>query len=263
MKKLYCLFSLIVMLSVVEASFSQPTIAMDFTMNDCATGQTHNLYNILDSGNVVIMEFFMINCPPCIDAGKAIDSMYKEIKLTCPNVRFFQTSFNNSDKCGAVFNWADSNNFSSVPFDSGAAQISYYGFFGMPTVAVAAGNSHKLIYLLTSGGFADSDTAIIADSIKQFCASNPTEELSIPFHLSIFPKPASENFTVSLAPPKEGILKIELLNVFGQRIKTLAEEKANTNGWKRKFPSGNLPKGIYFLRIQMNNSVQTEKLIIQ
>ena len=261
MKKLFFLF--LIFVHSFSICTAQPTSAMDFTMNDCATGQMHNLFSILDSGNVVIMEFFMINCPPCIDAGKAIDSMYKEIKLICPNVRFFQTSFNNSDKCGAVFNWADSNNFSSVPFDSGAAQIAYYGFFGMPTVAVAAGNSHNLIYLLTSGGFADSDTAIIADSIKQFCASNPSEELSNLFHLSIFPKPASENFTVSLTPPKDGILKIELLTVFGQRIKSLAEEKVNMNGWKRKFPSGNLPKGIYFLRIQMNNSVQTEKLIIQ
>jgi hypothetical protein len=142
---------------------------MDFTMSDCATGNVHNLYSILDSGNAVIMEFFMTNCSPCVDVGKVLDSMYLRLRQTCPKVRFFQTVFNNTDDCTTVNKWVSSNGFSSIPFDSRSAQISYYGFFAMLTVAVAAGSSHKPLYLHVSGAFNFSDTAVIADSIRNFC----------------------------------------------------------------------------------------------
>ena len=263
MKRLF--FSFLLFVLSFSICTAQPTTAMDFTMNDCASGQVHNLYSILDSGNAVIMEFFMINCSPCIDAGKALDSMYKKLKVDCPNVRYSQTSFNNSDKCGAIYNWADSNNFSSVPFDSGAAQISYYGFFGMPTVAVAAGSTHKLLYLLISGGFNDNDTAVITDSIRKFCGPDTT---GIPviknnFSFSVFPKPASENFTISLAAKEAGTLVIELKNVLGENIQTLADEKISAGEWKRNFSSYGLSPGIYFLRMRLNNSVLAGKAVIQ
>lgn len=256
-------FSLAVALGVVEGAHSQPTTAMDFTMTDCATGQLHNLYSVLDSGNAVIMEFFMINCQPCIDAGKALDSMYKKLKLGCPNVRFFQTSFNNSDKCGAIVNWHDSLGFSSVPFDSGAAQISYYGFFGMPTVAVAAGSSHKLVYLLTTGGFNTGDTATIADSIRNFCSMSAIQRAENNFSFSVYPNPFAENFTLSFNAKESGTLKIELENILGTKYETLADGKIPAGEWKGEFPSENLPKGIYYLRIHLDDTVLAEKIIIQ
>lgn len=263
MKKIYSLILFFFCLTPVEKAISQPATAMDFTMNDCATGQVHTLYSILDSGNAVIMEFFMLNCQPCIDAGKALDSMYKKLKVNCPNVRFFQTSFNNSDKCGAIFNWWDSLGFSSVPFDSGAAQISYYGFFGMPTVAVAAGSSHKLLYLHTTGAFADSDTSIIADSIHTFCGTSGVMNPENTFSFSVFPNPASDYFIIRFNAVESGILKIELVNVLGKRIKIISEEKINPGSMSKSISSANIPKGIYFLKMQMNNTAYTDKLVIQ
>ncbi len=163
------IFLLVSLFSGWLPAISQPTTALDFSMIDC-NGQFHNLYSELNSGNAIIMEFWMDGCAPCIVAGKALDSMYKELKATCGKVRYYQTVFNDNSHCNVVLNWYNTNGFSSVPFDSGAAQVAYYGGFGMPTVAVAAGNTHQLLYL-NNHGFPTGDTALVAAAIKNFCIS--------------------------------------------------------------------------------------------
>ena len=60
MKK-YILKSLLV-LFVANISFAQTT-ATDFTTNDC-NGISHNLFNELDNGNVVVIAWVM-PCLPC------------------------------------------------------------------------------------------------------------------------------------------------------------------------------------------------------
>src|SRR3990172_12800080 len=195
MKKKY-LFILLFALNSVIAN-AQPTTAMDFSMVDC-NGQFHNLYSELDSGNAIIMEFWMDNCYPCVDAGIALEAMYQNLKTTvCGNkVRYFQTVFNDNDHCNVVNNWITTNGFSSVPFDSGAAQITYYGGFGMPTVAVAAGNTHQLLYLCKQG-FPVNDTSVMASAIRNFCTTGAgVSENDFQNSIVISPNPSNGLFNV-------------------------------------------------------------------
>ncbi|MBI3501599.1 MAG: T9SS type A sorting domain-containing protein [Bacteroidetes bacterium] len=258
MKKL---FTLLFSLAGVGISIGQTT-AMDFTKNDCATGQSHHLFAELDSGKAVIMEFFMNNCPACIDGGNALEPLYQKLKQKGCKVLFYQTSFNNTYKCSTITLWQSTNGFSGVPFDSGAAQITYYGGFGMPTVVVAAGSSHQILYL-TNAGFPAGDTAKIDSAISAFCATAATNFLNEKFFFSVFPKPALENFTLSCKIPEPGNLKIEMETILGEKVKMFVEEKIQSGEWERNFSAVGFAKGIYFLRIYFNDKSFAEKIIIE
>ncbi len=117
MKKIYS-FITAALLSASIAT-AQPTTAYDFNMNDCS-GNMHHLFAELDSGNVVIMEFFMLSCSPCVDAGNELQPMIQNLKSSCSNkIKFYHFGFTNSYTCTQITNWVNTNSYSSVPFDSG------------------------------------------------------------------------------------------------------------------------------------------------
>ena len=159
MKKIYSLlFSCLFLSAILNA---QPTTAYDFNMNDCS-GNMHHLFDELDAGNVVVMELFMLSCSPCVDAGNELEPMVQNLKASCSSkIKFYHFGFTNSYTCAQVTNWVSTNLYSSIPFDSGGVQVAYYGGMGMPTMAVVAGNTHKVLH--TSVGYNAGDTAIIAD----------------------------------------------------------------------------------------------------
>ncbi len=190
--------------------------------------------------------------------------MFQHLKATaCGNkIRFYQTGFNNTYTCLTVSKWVTNNGFTSVPFDSGAAQVAYYGGFGMPTIAVAAGSAHKILYL-DNQNFPASDTAKIDSLISNFCLGTGINEAKNNFSFTVFPKPTSGNFSVSFNATEAGNLKMEMENILGQKIKSLTDEKISAGKWERGFSVEKLPKGIYFLRILFNGKPAVEKIIIE
>ena len=58
-------------------------------------------------------------------------------------------------------------------------------------------------------------------------------------------------------------IKIELEDVLGKRSKLLADEKIPAGEGRRNFSTTDLPEGVYFLRVYLNGSYFTEKLVIE
>lgn len=264
---------LILLISFFTVGFNQKvsaqdpqTVAYDFKMDDC-NGQMHHLFSELDSGNVVVLEFFMLSCSPCIDAGHALDAMITPLKNTYGNkVRFYQFGFTKSYTCTQIKDWISTNGFAnSVPFDSGHIQVAYYGGMGMPTVVVVAGKDHKVLYTTVAAvPFELKDTIVMSKAIHDFfggtlgISQNTTNSSSI----SLFPNPASNNLTISMNAEKAGILSLTLMNIQGQEIINLYNENVNEGTFSKSIPLPNLANGIYFLRGEMNEQNFTKKISI-
>lgn len=216
MKRILASLSAAVLLTFGNA-VSQQTVAYDFNMNDC-NGNMHHLFSELDSGNVVIMEYFMLSCSPCIDAGDALEPIFQNLKATCSNkIKFYHFGYTNSYNCTQIKNWVTQNGYSSIPIDSGGVQTAYYGGMGMPTVAIAAGNTHKILY--TSVGFMPGDTAVVADSIRTFFGCNSTTSVSqnnAGSQVRIFPNPSS-NGMISIRSEKP-VSNIKVQDLTGRLI---------------------------------------------
>ncbi len=167
MRKIY--FTMVMLFSGVIANAQ--SVAMDFTQDDCL-GYPHHLFEELDQNNVVIMEFFMTNCSPCINAGNALTPVFNQLSLDYPgHVKWYHFAFNNSYTCATVQNWVDSNGFPSTPFTQGAAMVAYYGGFGMPTIVVVGGADHEVLF--SEIGFSSGDQNLVKAAVDNFFAGSP------------------------------------------------------------------------------------------
>jgi hypothetical protein len=79
MKKLFTLLFVVMSFAAAKAQLADGSIAPDWTMTDI-NGQSHTLYNYLDSGYVVFLDFSATWCPPCwsYHNGHAFRDLYNQ-----------------------------------------------------------------------------------------------------------------------------------------------------------------------------------------
>ncbi len=127
------------------------------------------------------------------------------------------------------------------------------GFRTRPALADIDGDGlFELMIGNARGGLALYQTDLETDQ------SNPVVRLSTGLQLSIFPNPASEyvNLRFSNGTYRSG--QIQLFTVNGQVVfQTLLNGDAN-----RKIPVGDLPEGLYLLRIQADQEVITKRVVL-
>ena len=90
------------------------------------------------------------------------------------------------------------------------------------------------------------------------------EDLSMEKDVLVYPNPTSSKFTIDFFCRNSGNLKLNLISSTGQTVKLLID-KNTSNGQKNfSFDTSNLPKGIYFLQIELDGKLlQTEKIIVE
>lgn len=81
-------------------------------------------------------------------------------------------------------------------------------------------------------------------------------ELQKETEVKVFPNPTADYFSIDA---KQTIKSVSLINITGQLVKTYSETASQTN----RFDVKALPKGIYFLTIEIGDAKLIEKLIIQ
>ena len=143
MKK-YILRSLFV-LFVTNVSFAQTT-ATDFTTNDC-NGVSHNLFDSLDAGNVIVIGWVM-PCGPCATYTLPAYSAVQSFATSHPGrVHFYLVDDYANTTCATLINWGNTNNMPlNTTFSSADINMLDYGTTGMPKVVVLGGDSHLIYY---------------------------------------------------------------------------------------------------------------------
>ncbi|MBK7182436.1 MAG: T9SS type A sorting domain-containing protein [Bacteroidetes bacterium] len=84
------------------------------------------------------------------------------------------------------------------------------------------------------------------------------------FNLAIYPNPTTETSTISYHLTEKGNVKLEVVDLLGKKV----ADVANTNQAEGDYSftlsksAANLTNGIYFIRLSVNNTVVTKKLVI-
>ena len=258
MKKIFITI-IAVCLTLIQAdrATAQATVAMDFNRADCNGIMRHLFTNDLDSGNVVILEFFMgSSCPPCIYAGQALETMKAGLSVRYPGkIRSYVTGHLDAMDCTEVQSWCSANGITATPIDSGAAQLAHYGGFGMPTLVMLAGSSHKVIF--TKFGFWASDTADMKDSIKKFfdpASVAVNTEVKAIRNVSVTPSPAQHLATLNLSVGAAETVDVAIIDVAG-RVVSAYSGKAEAGGhFSIDINTAILPAGLYTARISAAGS---------
>jgi hypothetical protein len=77
-----------------------------------------------------------------------------------------------------------------------------------------------------------------------------------------FPNPFNPSTTIRFSLPTETRLKINIYNMLGQLLETLAEGNYEAGYHKVTFNASNLPSGAYIYRIESNEFTQVRKMIL-
>lgn len=261
MKKILLLsFALLFVASMLNAQ----TTAMNFNRPDCNGNQRH-LFADLDSGKAVILEFFMQSCGACITAGSKLETMKSALLAQYPGkIKSYAIGYSNYYSSASIASWVSTNSFTSIPMDSGAAQVAYYGGMGMPTIVILGGGTAHTLLHAPYVGFLTSDTTTMASSIRTFLNSTGIQNTNADlFSFSVFPNPSDEKLNVTLEIKSPGSLKLELLNIVGQKVAEIVELGSQVGTVKRSFSVVDFPSGIYFLQGELNGQTFLEKVTVQ
>jgi predicted nucleotidyltransferase len=77
-----------------------------------------------------------------------------------------------------------------------------------------------------------------------------------------FPNPFNPNTTIRFSLPQTTQLKINLYNMLGEQVATLAEGMYEAGYHKVVFNTSSLPSGTYIYRLESNDFVQVKKMIL-
>lgn len=259
MKKIYTL--IFACASVLFASAQD--VAMDFTQDDC-NGNPHHLFAELDENNVIILEFFMNNCTPCVTAGNQLMDMYNMLLEEYPgHVKWYHFGYNNTYNCDLVSGWVDTHGFNSTPFTNGASQVAYYGGFGMPTVVVVGGASHEVIY--SEVGYSSGDADDIHELVMDFFAANPVsveEEAATTLSLNAFYNSATQQINLAVQNTTTNDLTIELCSVTGQAVMNTQNVKYSGKEQSVQLDASTIANGVYIVKVTSGTNVITQRISI-
>lgn len=246
----------------VSLNSNAQTTAMDFNLMDC-NGNPQSLFTDLDAGNAVIIEFFMTSCGSCVVAGDALEVMKSDLLAEFPGmIKSYAFGYNNSYSCATVNGWVTTNGYTSIPSDSGAAQVAYYGGFGMPTIVIVAGSSHAILgspYI----GFSISDTTTMANDIRDFFntagVDEPNGQLT---GLSVYPNPATNEFRLDFTLVQESDVLIQIVDMTGRVVSNFSNEKISAGSITRTINVADITSGNYLLQLSVNGTIEQHKLTI-
>jgi PKD repeat protein len=119
---------------------------------------------------------------------------------------------------------------------------------GSFTVTLTAKNSEK------------TNTKIRANYIN--IGVDGIEEYSTISTFRIAPNPVSSSAEISLDLENSGMLTVNILDITGKKVKTVYKQYRQKGNCEIKMNVDDLPNGIFFMTIQLNNRSLTKKILI-
>jgi hypothetical protein len=239
-------FCLLFVLSYA-AHAQAPSMATDFTLTDC-DGTEHRLFEQLEAGNVVVIEFEM-GCSPCVGGRKALAKIQEAFQATHPDrLLVYTMGFSANLSCTAVQNWMSSNDIFGPAF-AGKEEVitSYNANEGMPTIVVLGGTDHKILYW--RGAFSNKDTTAIKNAIAQVLTSASVSADNSVEQIQVFPNPATSSATVSMVCQKQSNVTVSLHNAMGIQLLPVHQGMLVKGEHSFSIMTDKLANGTYYLNV--------------
>lgn len=249
------------------ASNQTYTIAPDFSFLDIQ-GNEHNLYHALDQGFIVVLDFFFVDCPPCIEAAPEIEAIHQDYEGK--NVLIW--SISDRDPDSNIIQYQNDNDITttSTGLDGGGYEIinlyaSNFNFIGFPTVSVVCPDKilNWDIFPYSTGAPEWRNAIencgveeITQDYVPINIATSVSDlEQNAPINAILFPNPASNQATLNIYLADSKVIDVNLLNTLGQSQKLISNRTVSAGQQELDLFLSDVPRGIYFLEIKSEDKV--------
>lgn len=225
------------------------TEAVDFTATDVHGTEIH-LFDILDSGQYVLIDFFFTTCGPCQQVTPKIKESY--IAMGCNMYDVFYMEIATGDSEAACLNWVNNYGIEYPTISGVAGGTSICGQYGIqyyPNIILIAPDRSIVIQDL----WPVSNAQTVINALEQYglqqhdCTEVDVNEFADEW--SLFPNPANNNVTLK----GENLGTVSLYNALGQKI-----DAFEADGNELTFPTNRYPNGVYLVKV----AETTHRLII-
>lgn len=229
--------------------------APDITFTDIH-GTEHNLYETLDAGKTVLLDFFFVDCIPCRDWTPTIETLYNTWGAGLADVVFW--AFSDVDDNSYIQEFAEEFDvqYTLTGLDGGAFEViaqyaSEFSFVGYPTYSVICPDRSISwdIWPLSDGAPEIDEKISECGASGIVTADGPDQEILIG---CIWPNPA-ENF---IQVPVQGrIANGGTLQIYSAQGKLEIEKTILTNSDVMNISISDLAEGMYVILVIMNGDI--------
>jgi hypothetical protein len=226
----------------------QAQTATNFTCNDCS-GVSHNLFNELDSGKVIVLVWVM-PCGACSGPATTAYNTVQGFQSAYPNrVYYYLVDDYANTTCSALSSWANglglTQNAWSIRFSNASINMMNYGSTGMPKVVVVGGANHLVYYNANNS----INQSTLQNAITSALTSTGLAETSEQSSLTVFPNPVSSTVNLSYSLNRSDLITISLVDLQGKTIAQLLNSNQAAGKNHFSFSTHDIPDGSYLLKV--------------
>ncbi|MEI6576233.1 MAG: T9SS type A sorting domain-containing protein [Bacteroidota bacterium] len=258
------------LLSLLMLVFGFQTIqaqtTLDTAVNIIGTdidGNSFNLFNTLNSGKYVVIDFLFTTCGPCQLAAPKYYGAFVNYGSNDPAAQIVFISINRDDNNSVMHSWEQTYSNPTGPYPIGfsgtegsdvagpQAFYTLYGIGAFPTFILIEPNRHiaeKDMWPITDPS--TFTTYFQAHGLNPVAAGiievNPSSEVSI------YPIPAQDEITLS--SESKAISGLEIIDQLGNIV--FKQDRILT-GNTCKYDVSAYKAGIYYIRVSLDNDTQS------
>lgn len=261
MKKVFT----ILLISFAFSLSAQTTLstAVDFTVTT-TNSASFNLFNKLDEGKYVLVDFFFVTCSACISTAPYYKTTFQN--YGCNDGAVYSISIDNGDTDAEVASFEATHfsgvNIPAVSGDNGGgnAVCTTYGIPAYPTYILIAPNRaivEQDMWPINSAADFTNFLTTQNGIAQQSCAAAAINELPN-VHIALYPNPVVN--TVSIASLQEiNVTNVSIVNMIGQTVLSKNISASDI----LSFDVSGLTNGMYVMNITTDKGVKQETFIKQ
>lgn len=259
MRKIYAIIFLVSLFAGTSGAQVTISTAPDFTVTDIH-GNSFNLYNTLNQGKHVVIDFFFTTCVPCQQAAPHFKTAYQNYGCNTGNVVFISIDQGNTNaQCLAYENtYVGANGPPMVGGNTGGGNgvCSAYGPGAYPTFILIAPNKQILEKdMWPINNAASFDPYLSSKGLSYSTCATGVAEVASPFHFSMYPNPASSVLNVESNNGSE-VLSYKIFDFMGRSVLAGNNGTGNT---KVSVEVSSLVNGFYFAEIMTSEGMLVQK----
>ena len=229
--------------------------APDFTVTT-VHGETFNLYDKLDEGKYVFIDFFFTTCQPCIDIIPYVNTIFEN--YGCNNgeeIYFISIDVGDTDAEVLQFEEDYGGKLPAASGEEGGGNVvaDLYDFNAFPRLILISPDK-EIVENIFPPTLENMSNAISSHGIStdpEACETVSSVTDLITDKLQVFPNPVANNLTVTWEDTETESVRVN--DIFGKVITVI--DVTGTDG-RTQIDMGSFPKGTYVLTTNTSKGIK-------
>lgn len=238
--------------------------AVNFSAKDI-TGATHRLFDDLDSGKVVLLDFFTTACSSCREYAPEISQTYLDFGCNTGNVIVLGINYGSNNHGVHVFDSLYHAIYPSISGTQGNGNQIHADFqvVSYPTVIVITPDRLITNKYIWPPSHTMLDSILIShNGIFNPCTVGISDQLSETKHtIKVFPNPATDHIQIEINTSAKGNYLLQISGITG-KVLTGKTQLIDPGHSTILLNVANLSSGFYLLTVKKNgNWIETTKFL--